>query len=147
MEIATSWMEEGIEQGLEQELEQGRQSQLRLVGKLLTKKFGQLPAMLQHQIEGLTFLQDEQLGEQLLDSQTIRTLGNWLTQLEASEGFTGEKAEMFNQLRQQVGAIAPKQKQKLLALSTEQWRNLSTIDFESINDLDSWLSSTSTESD
>ncbi|MGD1899913.1 MAG: DUF4351 domain-containing protein [Phormidesmis sp.] len=147
MEIATSWMEEGIEQGLEQELEQGRQSQLRLVGKLLTKKFGQLPAMLQHQIEGLTFLQVEQLGEQLLDSQTIRTLGNWLTQLEASEGFTGEKAEMFNQLRQQVGAIAPKQKQKLLALSTEQWRNLSTIDFESINDLDSWLSSTSTESD
>lgn len=147
MKIVTSWMREGIEQGLEQGLEQGRQSQLRLITKLLAERLGQLPSALQLQIEGLSLAQVERLGEQLTSFQAISTLDEWLTQLEASEGFENKKAKILKQLRQQVGAITPKQKQRLLALSDEQWQTLSTLDLENTDALDSWLSDQSSNNE
>ena len=115
--------------------------------KLLTSQIGQLPNALRYQIEGLTFNQVEILGEQIDSFQTVNVLDRWLTRLEASEGFEGEKAEMLSQLRERMGVIAPKQKQKLLSLSAEQWKTLRTLNFQNIEDLDSWLSALPTDNE
>lgn len=139
VQIVTSWMKEGIKQGREEGREEGRQSLLRPVTELLNKQLGQLPPMLLSQIEGLNSPQLEQLLKQLLNFQSVNTLDSYLAKLEASEGFEGEKAEILKQVRESVGAIAPKQKQKLLALSPEQWQTLSTLELENIDALDSWL--------
>ncbi|MEL7334041.1 MAG: DUF4351 domain-containing protein [Cyanobacteria bacterium J06560_2] len=78
--------------------------------------------------------------------QAIEVLSTLLRDIEISEGFEGEKAVVLNQIRQQVGAIAPKQKQQLLALSSEQWQALAALNLESIEALDSWLSLARTQS-
>ncbi|MGB3790258.1 MAG: DUF4351 domain-containing protein [Phormidesmis sp.] len=66
-------------------------------------------------------------------------MASWLADLEAVEGFEGEKAEILGLLRRRVGAIAPRRKQKLLSLSDEQWQTLSALEFDNIDALNSWL--------
>ena len=73
--------------------------------------------------------------------QTINQLDSWLTDLEESEGFTGSKADTLSKVREQVGTITPKQKQKLLDLSDEQWQTLSSLELDNVEALDNWLSS------
>jgi len=138
MEIVTSWMEQG--------LEQGRQSEVRVLTKLLTRQVGQLRPEQTQQIEGLTISRLEQIFDQLPAIQAIEVLSTLLRDIEISEGFEGEKAVVLNQIRQQVGAIAPKQKQQLLALSSEQWQALAALNLDSIEALDSWLSLARTQS-
>jgi hypothetical protein len=73
MEIVTSWMEQGIEQGIKQ----GERS---LALRILTRKFGDLPASLRSHIDTLTLDQLNNLGEALLDFQTLNDLETWLAQ-------------------------------------------------------------------
>jgi predicted transposase YdaD len=71
MQIVTSWMEQGIEQGIER----GERS---LILRQLTRRVGVLPQSVTSQIETLSLVQLEVLGEALLDFQSIADLGNWL---------------------------------------------------------------------
>ncbi len=112
---------------------------IELVTFLLTSRLGPLSPLLNHQIQGLGLFQVERLGRQSLSFGTVAGLASWLADLEALEGFEGEKAEILGQLRRRVGAIAPKQKQKLLSLSNEQWQTLPALEFDDINALNSWL--------
>lgn len=138
MEIVTSWQL----QGREAAREEARQDQKELIESLLTSRLGQLPMPVKNQIAGLTFTQlTQQLGKQVLTLASVNTLADWLNNLEASEGFTDEKAEGLSQLRTRVGAITPKQKQKLLTLSPQQWRTLSTLELVDADALDTWLAS------
>ena len=147
MKIVTSWQLEGRVEGRVEGREEGRQSTIRIVAKFLSSKLGQLPTEITRKISGLTLPQVEQLSDQIFAIQTVNMLDGWLNKLEAEEGFEGMKADVLSQLREQVGAIAPQQKQQLLNLSSEQWQALSTLKLENIEALDSWLSSARTESD
>jgi hypothetical protein len=73
MEIVTSWMEQGIEKGIEK----GERS---LALRILTRKFGDLPAPLRCRIATLSLDQLNNLGEDLLDFQTLNDLETWLAQ-------------------------------------------------------------------
>ena len=137
MEIVTSWQLEGREEGREE----GRQSQIELVSFLLTNQLGQLPSLVGHQIQGLGLFQLKQLGKQFSTFDTVDELSGWIYEVEKAEGFDGAKAKILDQIRRRVGAIAPKQKQKLLVLSNEQWQTLSTLEFADIESLEDWLSS------
>ncbi|MEL6491455.1 MAG: DUF4351 domain-containing protein [Cyanobacteria bacterium J06634_6] len=147
MKIVTSWQLEGRVEGRVEGREEGRQSTIKIATKFLSSKLGQLPTEIAQKIAGLTLPQVDQLSDQIFAIQTVNMLDSWLNKLEAEEGFEGIKADGLNQLRGQVGAIAPNQKQQLLELSPEQWQTLSTLELENIEALDSWLSSTRTESD
>ena len=143
VEIVTSWelrgIEKGIKQGREEGREEGRQGQIEIATFWLSSQLGQLPSMICYQIEGLSLIEIKQLNKQVLTFNSMDKLSEWLVTAEASEGFVGEKAELLNQLRQKVGAIAPKQKQKLLQLFPEQWQALSTQAFADVSALDDWL--------
>jgi hypothetical protein len=65
MEIVTSWMEQG---------------ERSLALRILTRKFGELPATLRSRIDALTIDQLNHLGEDLLDFQALSDLETWLAQ-------------------------------------------------------------------
>ncbi|MEO0646637.1 MAG: DUF4351 domain-containing protein, partial [Cyanobacteria bacterium J06650_10] len=141
VEILTSWERRGIEKGREEGREEGRQSQIEVAIFLLTSQLGQLLPMTSQQIQGLTLIQIKQLNKQALTFNSMDELSEWLTSAETLEGFVGERAEVLSQLRRDVGAIAPKQKQKLLSLSVEQWQALANQALSDVAALDSWLDS------
>lgn len=140
VEIVTSLMARGIEQGIEQGIERGRrEGELRLLLRFATGLFGQLPAVIRLKIEGLTTTQIEQVSDRIPTFKTVNELVNALNALETVEGFGGEKLKILDRLRDQVGVIAPEQKQQLLSLSTGQWQTLSTTTFDNISALAHWL--------
>jgi predicted transposase/invertase (TIGR01784 family) len=67
--------QEGIEEGIEEGVNQG---ELLLVNRLLKRKFGELPPDLLSQIENLPRSILENLGEALLDFNSISDLVGWL---------------------------------------------------------------------
>jgi predicted transposase/invertase (TIGR01784 family) len=80
MEIVTSWMERGIEQGIEQGIERGgKQEALRLVSRVLTKRVGELDAMLNQRLQDLSISQLEDLHDAALDFTQVNQLMSWLT--------------------------------------------------------------------
>jgi hypothetical protein len=89
------------------------------------------------------------LSEQQLDTMTDRFLTlssidelvDMLNELETSEGFSREQLQILDQLREQVGAITPTQKQKLLLLSESQWQQLALnlLNWENVAALESWI--------
>ena len=66
---------------LQEGREEGRQSELRLVMRQLTRRIGAINLQLQSQIENLSLTQLEDLGEVLLDFATEEDLINWLNNL------------------------------------------------------------------
>lgn len=66
---------------LQEGTEEGRQSELRLVMRQLTRRIGAINLQLQTQIENLSLTQLEDLGEALLDFATQEDLANWLNSL------------------------------------------------------------------
>jgi predicted transposase YdaD len=71
------WEQQTEQRGIEKGLQQGEQS---LILRLLTRRIGEVaPAMLQ-QIQGLTLIQLESLGEALLDFTSADDLVMWLQQ-------------------------------------------------------------------
>jgi Domain of unknown function (DUF4351) len=72
MEIVTSWMERGIEQG-------GKQEALRLVSRVLTKRVGELDAVVDRRLQGLSVRQLEDLHDAALDFTQVNQLMSWLT--------------------------------------------------------------------
>jgi hypothetical protein len=70
MEIVTSWMERGIEQG-----------ELKLLLKLLNRRFNGLNSSLEEQIRQLPVAQVEALGEDMMDFSSEVDLVNWLEQV------------------------------------------------------------------
>ncbi|RUT09774.1 hypothetical protein DSM106972_002690 [Dulcicalothrix desertica PCC 7102] len=102
MEIVTSWMEKGIEKGIklgreegfkigweegfklgmEEGIELGRQSAVAsFVLHLLQHRFGNLSQIQQERIQGLSRKRLEELGEALLDFNSITDLKNWLARI------------------------------------------------------------------
>ncbi|MEI8376873.1 MAG: DUF4351 domain-containing protein [Planctomycetota bacterium] len=74
MEIVTSWMERGLEQGRQEGLVHER----KLVLHLLLKRLGNPDAAAESQIENLSADRLEQLGEALLDFNSLADLHAWL---------------------------------------------------------------------
>jgi len=83
MEVLTSWEERGLKRGLQQGREEGReegrqQEAVAFVMRLLTRRFGSLPADRTEQIRSLSTAQLEELGEALLDFADQAQLAAWL---------------------------------------------------------------------
>ena len=74
MEIVASWMERGLEKGRQEGLEHERKVLLRL----LRKPLGDLAPKMEEQIATLSADRLEQLGEALLDFNSLADLGAWL---------------------------------------------------------------------
>jgi Domain of unknown function (DUF4351)/Putative transposase, YhgA-like len=74
MEIVTSWMERGIEQGREREVA--------LVLRQLTRRLNGLSVSLEERVHRLSIEQVEALGEALLDFSSETDLVHWLAQIE-----------------------------------------------------------------
>jgi Domain of unknown function (DUF4351) len=98
MEIVTSWMEKGVEKGKEIGIEIGKElgreegteigrqlgkqeQAASLVLRLLQHRFGELGQSQQERIQGLSAKRLEELGEALLDFNSITDLKNWLARL------------------------------------------------------------------
>lgn len=69
MEIVTSWMENGIQQ-----------EALNFALRLLKRKFGKIDSEIEAQVQTLSVVQLEELGEALLDFSPIADLTQWLEQ-------------------------------------------------------------------
>jgi predicted transposase YdaD len=68
-----------IQKGVQQGKQEGKQEEARsLVLRLLTRRFGAVDQELQEQIGTLSVAQLEELGEALLDFQTVTDLVVWL---------------------------------------------------------------------
>lgn len=69
---------EGKAEGKAEGIEQGRQQEANLILKQLNKRLGEIPEELSQPIRNLSVEQLENLGEALLDFQTLSDLSNWL---------------------------------------------------------------------
>jgi predicted transposase YdaD len=69
-------IEQGIQQGIERGIERGERA---IVLRQLTRKIGILPETIAAQVENLSILQLENLGEALLYFGTLADLEVWLT--------------------------------------------------------------------
>ena len=69
---------EGIEQGRVQGIEQGRQREANLILRLLQRRFREIPQNLADVIRELPIEQLENLGEALLDFESLADLVGWL---------------------------------------------------------------------
>jgi predicted transposase/invertase (TIGR01784 family) len=68
----------GEAKGLQRGLEQGRQKEAALLLRLLSRRFGEVPANLTEQIRSLPVENLETLGEALLDFHNLSDLVSWL---------------------------------------------------------------------
>jgi hypothetical protein len=75
MELPNSWIEEGMQQGMQQGLQQGERL---LVLRLLKRRFRDVPDSAVERINGLSIEPLGELGEALLDFQTVSDLETWL---------------------------------------------------------------------
>jgi predicted transposase YdaD len=74
--------EQGLERGLERGLGQGRQEEaIKLVLRILAKKFREVPTQLSRQIEDLSLQNLEALADALLDFDSLDDLVSWLQRL------------------------------------------------------------------
>jgi len=64
--------------GFQQGLEQGRQKEAALILRLLGRRFGEIPRSLTEQVGALSVERLENLGEALLDLQSLSELVSWL---------------------------------------------------------------------
>jgi Domain of unknown function (DUF4351) len=81
MQIVTSWMEQGIAQGEKQGEERGRTEEAQsLILRQLTRRVGEVAPAMRQQIQGLTLVQLEALGEALLDFTSADDLAIWMQQ-------------------------------------------------------------------
>lgn len=79
MQIVTSWMEQGIAQGEKQGEERGRTEEARsLILRQLSQRVGALSSVMAQQIQGLSLVQLESLGEALLDFTGADGLVAWM---------------------------------------------------------------------
>ncbi len=76
--IVQDWIQRGIRQGLEQGLEQGLKHEREFVLRLLNLRVGKLSIKTKRQVECLSRLQVEQLGEALLNFKDKPDLTAWL---------------------------------------------------------------------
>ena len=79
VEWTKEWKEQGLvegkEQGLAQGKKQGRQEgEVILLKRLLTHRFGDLPAWVEAQLESATTETLEQWGERILDAETLKEI-------------------------------------------------------------------------
>ena len=74
-------LQQGVQQGLQQGVQQGlQQGQRSFLLRLLKRRVGELPEVVQTQIEGLAIEAIVQLGEDLLDFTELADLERWLTE-------------------------------------------------------------------
>jgi predicted transposase YdaD len=80
-QILKEGLETGEKQGLQRGLQQGlQQESLKLVWKLIDRRFGTLPSDFSLRINQLSITQLEELATELLDLTEINQLENWLQQ-------------------------------------------------------------------
>jgi len=78
MEIVTSWMERGLEQGRQEGRQEGLTHERKLLLRQLRKRLDDLDPAAEEQIELLSVDRLEQLGEALLDFNSLADLHAWL---------------------------------------------------------------------
>ena len=71
-----------VQRGLQQGLQQGG---VRLILRLLNRRFGEVDPQLQQQIRGLSIPQLEGLSEALLDFEAVTDLVTWLDEHQSGE--------------------------------------------------------------
>ena len=71
-------VQQGIKKGIQQGIQQAQQQQASLIVRQLKKKMGELSASLESQVMALPIDILENLGEDLLDFNSIDDLTNWL---------------------------------------------------------------------
>ena len=83
MPYVTSVEEIGFARGLQAGEERGEQRQRSLILRLLNRRVGEVPEVVQQQVEQLTIAQLEALGEALLDFEQLADLMEWLEALKS----------------------------------------------------------------
>ncbi len=82
-DIKAEVLEEGRQEGLLEGRQEGLKTEARsLILRQLTRKLGELPPEVRHQVENLSLKQLEDLGEALLDFQAVADLQAWLSFLD-----------------------------------------------------------------
>ena len=124
-------LQKGAQQG---RLEGKREEALSLVVRLLTRRFGEINPQLQEQIQSLSLVQLEELGEALLDFVTVTDLAVWLNKRQLESLLT-------HQLTRRFGEVEPQLQERVRELSMAQLRKLGEVllDFETVTDLAAWL--------
>ena len=124
-------LQKGAQQG---RIEGRREEAISLVMRLLTRRFGEMNPQLQEQIRSLGLEQLEELGEALLDFETVTDLDIWLNRRQV-------ESLIIRQLTRRVGEINPQLQEQVQGLSMFQIGKLgeALLDFEAITDLVVWL--------
>ncbi|NJM97011.1 MAG: Rpn family recombination-promoting nuclease/putative transposase [Phormidesmis sp. RL_2_1] len=131
----TQFYQEVKEEGLEQGLQQGLAKARALVIRQLNRKVGNLSDTVLSDIQQLSLVQLEDLGEALLDFDTLTDLTGWLEQLAAMS------AEAVRLLAQKFGALEEFMLSQIKALSLEQLDSLEKEieQLAEVNGLVDWL--------
>ena len=79
-EVKQEGIQQGIQRGIQRGIEQGIQQEATLVVRLLKRKIGELSPNLEATVMGLPINVLEDLGEALLDFNSVDDLTNWLNQ-------------------------------------------------------------------
>ena len=124
-------LQKGAQQG---RLEGKREASLSLVLRQLTRRFGEINPHLQEQIRSLLLEQLEELGEALLDFETVTDLAIWLDKRQL-------ESLLIRQLTHRFSEVEPHLQERVRELSIAQLGKLgeALLDFEALTDLAVWL--------
>ena len=104
----------------------------------LHRRLGEINAILQAEIRGLSSIGLEELGEALLDFSETSNLVSWLDTQQRREG---EIALILRQLIRRLGEVDRLLIERVSRLSIEQLETLgeALLDFAEVSDLVMWL--------
>lgn len=86
-------LQRGLQQGLQQGRQEGkREEALSLLMRQLTRRFGEVESQLQERVQRLSIAQLGELGEALLDFETVADLAVWLDEHQSDE--EGERSSL-----------------------------------------------------
>ena len=124
-------LQKGAQKG---RIEGRREATLSLVMRLLTRRFGAINPELQERVRRLALEQLEELGEALLDFQTVADLGIWLEKHQLV-------SLLLRQLTHRFGEVESRLQEQVWGLSLLSMEELgeALLDFQTVADLAVWL--------
>ncbi len=124
-----------LQKGRQEGRQEGKQEEaLILLIRQLTRRFGEVEPQLQERVRGLSLAHLEELGEALLDFETVTDLAVWLDEHQP-------ESLLMRQLRSRLGEVDPQLQERVRGLSLPQLEELgeALLDFETVADLAVWL--------